>query len=100
LAVSISNILKGIGGEFEIGRVSLAIGGLFAVSSPIGFEIWEMGWKGGHFDVAAWCTAYPGGLVLLVGGGVFAIGNKDKQVATAQTVRDTGALPAQPEVKP
>jgi hypothetical protein len=90
------NILRGIGGEFEIGRVSLAIGGLFAVLSPIAFEIWEMGWKNGHFDVTAWCTAYPGGLVLLVTGGVLAIGSKEKSVATAkvtQAVNTQGATP-------
>lgn len=87
------SILRGITGEVEIGRVSLAIGGLFTVLSPIGFEIWQMGWKGGNFDVVAWCTAYPGGLVLLVTGGVYAIGNKDKQVATAQIIRDTAAQP-------
>ncbi len=91
--MGLTNVLKGIGGEFENGRVSLAIGGFFAVSSPIGFEIYEMGWKGGHFDVTAWCLAYPGGLVALVAGGVFAIGNKEKQVASAQIVRDTGAMP-------
>jgi hypothetical protein len=89
--MQITNILKGIGGDFEIGRVSLVIGGVFAVLSPIVFEIWEMGWKGGHFDVTAWCTAYPGGLVLLVGGGVLAIGGKEKQVAAAQSTRDAGA---------
>jgi hypothetical protein len=95
--MSLANILKGIGGELEIGRVSLAVGGFFAVTSPIGFEIYEIGWNGGHFDVTAWCLAYPGGLVALVAGGVFAIGNKEKQVAAAQVVRDTGALPVQPK---
>ena len=88
--MNITNVLKGIGGEFEIGRVSLAIGGFFAVLSPIGFEIYEVGWNSGHFDVTAWCLAYPGGLVALVAGGVFAIGNKDKQVADA---RQTAAAP-------
>ena len=78
------DILRGLGGDFEIGRVSLAIGGFFAVTSPIGFEIYEMGWKGGHFDVTAWCLAYPGGLVALVTGGVLAIGHKEKQVADAR----------------
>jgi hypothetical protein len=92
--VSITNVLKGITGQIEIGRVSLVIGGFFAVTSPIAFEIWEMGWKGGHFDVTAWCLAYPGGLVVLVGGGVFAIGNKDKATASAQITRDTGTLPS------
>jgi hypothetical protein len=91
--VSIGNVLKGITGQFEIGRVSLAIGGVFATVSPIGFEIYEIGWNGGHFDVTAWCLAYPGGLVALVAGGVWGIGNKDKQVASAQVTRDTGTLP-------
>jgi hypothetical protein len=93
--MNITNVLKGIGGELEIGRVSLVIGGLAAVLTPVIFEIWEMGWKGGHFDVAAWCTAYPGGLVLLVGGGVLAIGNKEKSVATAKatTAQSQGETP-------
>jgi hypothetical protein len=91
--MKILNILRGITGDFEIGRVSLAVGGFFAVTSPIGFEIYEIGWNGGHFDVTAWCLAYPGGLVALVAGGVFAIGNKDKQVAAAQnTAATTAAL--------
>jgi hypothetical protein len=85
--MKIFDILRGIGGDFEIGRVSLAIGGFFAVISPIAFEIYEVGWNGGHFDVTAWCLAYPGGLTALVTGGVLVIGNKDKQVAAArQTV--------------
>lgn len=78
------NILKGISGEYEIGRVSLAIGGFFAVVSPIAFECYEIGWNGGHFDITAWCLAYPGGLTALVAGGVFAIASKDKGVAIAK----------------
>lgn len=80
----IVDILKGVGGDYEIGRVSLAIGGVFSVTSPIAFEIYEIGWNGGHFDVTAWCLAYPGGLVALVAGGVFAIASKDKSVAAAK----------------
>lgn len=82
--MKLTNILKGIGGDYEIGRVSLAIGGLFSVTSPIAFEIYEIGWNGGHFDVTAWCLAYPGGLCALVAGGVFAIASKDKSVAAAK----------------
>jgi hypothetical protein len=36
-------------------------------------------------------SAYPGGLVALVGGGVLAIGSKEKQVAAAQSTRDASA---------
>lgn len=82
--MKITSILRGIGGEFEIGRVSLAVGGLFAVVSPIGFEWYEIVCNGGHFDVAAWCVSYPGGLAALVAGGVFAIASKDKSVAVAK----------------
>ena len=90
--MKILDILRGVGGEFEIGRVSLAVGGFFAVTSPIGFEIYELGWNGGHFDVTAWCLAYPGGLVALVAGGVFAIGKKEKQVAEARLTAATPPL--------
>jgi hypothetical protein len=87
--VKITDIFRGITGEFEIGRVSLGIGGFFAVTTPIAFEIYEIGWNGGHFDVTAWCLAYPGGLVALVTGGVLAIASKEKSVATArQTVAE------------
>lgn len=93
----LANILKGISGDYEIGRVSLAIGGLFAVVSPITFEWYEIVWNGGHFDVTAWCLAYPGGLVALVAGGVFAIASKDKSVAAAkqtQAATDVAAAAA------
>lgn len=81
--MKIFDILRGVTGHFEISRVSLAVGGFFATTSPIGFEIYEIGWNGGHFDVTAWCIAYPTGLVTLVAGGVFAIGSKEKAVASA-----------------
>jgi hypothetical protein len=84
--VSVLNILKGIGGEFEIGRSLLASSGVAAIFTPIGFESWHM-WHGGAFDVTAWCVAYPGGLAALSGVGVFSIGKKDQAVANArQTV--------------
>lgn len=80
------DILRGIGGEFEIGRVSLVISGFFAITTPIGFEIYEIGWNGGHFDVTAWCIAYPGGLAALSGLGIFTVGAKEKQVAQARSI--------------
>jgi hypothetical protein len=84
--MSLFNILKGIGGEVEIGRTLLASSGVAAIFTPIGFEAWHMA-KGGMFDVTAWCVAYPGGLAALSGVGVFSIGKKDKDVAVArQTV--------------
>lgn len=86
----ITNILRGIGGEFEIGRMLLASASAAAIFTPIAFEVYEIGWNGGHFDVTAWCIAYPGGLVALVAGGVLSVGAKDRSVATAKATAGVG----------
>lgn len=91
--MSILRILKGVGGEFEIGRVLLASSGAAAIFSPLVFEVLDMWHNGWHFDVTAWCVAYPGGLAALSGIGVFALGRKDKDVAIAkqtQAATDAG----------
>lgn len=91
--MSLSNIFRGIGGELEIGRTLLACASAAAIFTPIGFQAWDMA-KGAHFDVTAWCIAYPGGLCALVAGGVLTIGSKDKSVASAIQTRDGTAAPA------
>jgi hypothetical protein len=78
------NALRGISGEFEIGRVLLASSGAAAIVTPIVFQLLDMAHNGWKFDVTAWCVAYPGGLAALAGIGVFSIGQKDKGVATAK----------------
>jgi hypothetical protein len=95
--VKILSALKNINGEFELGRLLLAGSGLAGITTPIGFELADMYHNSWHFDVTAWCVAYPGGLAALASLGVFAIGQKDKAVAaakatdaaTAQQVQDT-----------
>lgn len=77
------SILKNVQGEFEVGRTLLASSGVSAIFTPIGFQVWDMS-RGAHFDVVAWCAAYPTGLGALAGVGVFAIGKKDRDVATAR----------------
>jgi hypothetical protein len=90
--VKILSALKNINGEFELGRLLLASSGVAVISTPIGFQLADMYHNGWHFDVAAWCVAYPGGLAALNALGVFAIGKKDKAVADA---RATDAATAQ-----
>lgn len=85
----LSQIFRTIGGELEIGRTLLVSASTAAIFTPIGFQIWEMA-KGGHFDVTAWCVAYPGGLVALVAGGVMSVGAKDQQVAKAKVTTAAG----------
>lgn len=88
--MTLLNALRGISGEFEIGRVLLASGGAAAIVTPIFFQAADMIWHQAHFDVTAWCLAYPGGLAAISGVGVFTIGSKDKAVAAA---RQTQAQP-------
>ena len=99
--MKILSILKNVQGDFEVGRTLLAASGASAIFSPLGFEfadLWHNGW---HFDVTAWCVAYPGGLGALAGVGVFAIGKKDKDVATArQTIAQPPLSDTSTEAKP
>ena len=90
----LGHMLRGISGELEIGRVLLAGSGVSAILSPIGFQAWDMAVNGAHFDVTAWCLAYPGGLTALAGIGVFAIGKKDKGVAQARAI--AASVPGDP----
>lgn len=93
--MNLLNIMRGIGGEPEIGRTLLVIGVGAAVITPIIFEILDLAHNGWHFDVTAWCVAYPGGLVALVAGGVLAIGSKEKSTAVARaTQAETDAVSA------
>jgi hypothetical protein len=82
--MAFSNILRGIGGEFEIGRALLASSGVAAILTPIAFQLLDMAHNGWKFDVAIWCVAYPGGLAALNSLGVYSIGRKDQAVAAAR----------------
>lgn len=92
---NLSNMLRGISGEFEIGRVLLAGSGIAAIVTPIIFQACDMAFRGAHFDVAAWCVAYPTGLGALAGIGVFSIGQKDKGVAVAKATLQASDTAAQ-----
>jgi len=87
--MSLTNILKNINGEFEIGRVWLSIGTGSMVVAPVVFQGIDT-FKNGHWDPAAFCGGYGLGLGGLITSGVLAIGNKDKNVAVA---RQTQAMP-------
>lgn len=94
--MSVTNILKGITGQFEITRTLGAAGVavyIVAVQVFVGYTVWGLGKP---FDVVAYCTAFPAGLAVAIGIIAEAAGRKDKAVAAAQVVKDTGALPAQP----
>lgn len=81
--MNLSPILRNINGEVEIGRVLLTGGTAAAVVAPVIFQTWDMA-RGAHFDVVAWCAAYPAGLATLVSAGIVAIGRKERDVERAR----------------
>ena len=85
--------LKGIGGEFEINRVVGAIGGVGYINGVLAFTAWDVIWRGREFDVVAFCTAFPAGLAIIVGAIAGAAAYKDKGVATAKVIEQTGSQP-------
>lgn len=87
------NMLRGLNGEYELGRVLLAAGTVIAIVSPVVFEAINMH-HGIPFNPVEWCAAYPGGLAALIGAGAFAIGQKDVSVATAIQTRAGTTSPA------
>jgi hypothetical protein len=89
---AISNALKGIGGEYELNRLVGAFGGVAYVLGANGFVVWNM-LNGAEFDVIGYCTAFPGGLAILAGGTAGAVAIKDRNVASAKIIEQTGAVP-------
>jgi hypothetical protein len=84
------SILQNAMGEFEVGRTLLISSGIAGITTPIFFEFMDLYHNGWHFDVTAWCLAYPGGLGALASFGIYAIGRKDRDVAIS---RQTAAQP-------
>lgn len=95
----LTNALRGIGGEFELNRVVGAVGGVAYVVGANAFVAWNMV-AGREFDLVAYCTAFPGGLGIVVGAIAGAVAIKDRNVATAKVIEQTGTVPAPPPAGP
>lgn len=87
--MSLSNALRGINGEFEVQRVLGAFGTLaYIVCAP------ALVWAGKitvSFD--SFCLSYAAGLAACIGATAGSIALKDRQVAVAKTIENTGAVP-------
>lgn len=94
-----TEILRGINGGYELNRVVGAIGGVVYIIAAQAFVAWNM-WKGNPFDVTAYCLAFPAGLATIAGGTAAAVSLKDRNVASAKVVEQTGAVPAKPPAGP
>jgi len=94
--VSILNALKGIGGDYEVQRVIGAFGSIvFIVSVPTLVAFGKL-----TSSLEAFCLTYPAGIAACIGATAGAIAVKDRNVATAKVIQDTGAIPAAPPLCP
>lgn len=95
--MTILNALKGIGGEYEVQRVLGALGTVtytFSVPALVATGVIK------SVDITAFCLAYPGGLAACIGATAGAIAWKDRNVATAKVIEQTGAVPVAAPVGP
>ena len=90
--MKLTNALKGIGGEYELNRLVGAFGGVVYVIGAHVFVAWDMA-KGRAFDITAYCLAFPGGLAGIVAAIAGAVAYKDRGVATAKVIEQTGSQP-------
>lgn len=95
----ITNALRGIGGEFEVNRVIGALGGLVYIIAANVFAGYKL-FAQGEFNLVEYCTAFPGGVALVVGGTAGAVALKDRNVASAKITEKTGTVPAPPPAGP
>lgn len=88
--MSILNALKGIGGEFEVQRILGAAGTVvYTVTAPIfvAAEVIK------NVSFTEFALSYPAGLGACIGATAGAIALKDRHVASARVIQETGAVP-------
>ena len=81
---ALSNMLRGLSGEFEITRVVGASGAAVYIIAANGFVAWNVFHGGQVFDVTAYCLAFPTGLGVAVGAIAASASVKDRSLATAR----------------
>jgi hypothetical protein len=88
----LTNALRGIGGEFELNRIVGLMAGIGYTVGALGFTAWNM-LEGRPFDVVAFCASFSGGAAVITGGTAAAVAIKDRNVASAKVIEQTGAVP-------
>lgn len=93
-----SDAFKTSNGGYELTRVLGGFGGAAYVVGANAFVITELAMDRG-FDLATYCVAFPAGLAAILAAVAGGASWKDKGVASAKVIADTGATPAQGEAK-
>lgn len=95
--MSIFNMLKGIGGEYEVQRVLGALGTtIYSLSVPAFVAAGTIK----DVSVTEFSLAFPAGLAACIGATAGAIRLKDQGVANAKVTEQTGVVPAAPPAAP
>ena len=94
-----SQMLKGVGGEFEVTRVLGAVGGFVYIFSAVIFVAIDQA-KGQRFDLTEFCLVFPPGLAAIIGAAAGGARWKDQGVAKAKVIEQTGAVPVAPPAGP
>lgn len=90
---NILDALKGIGGTYEVQRVLGALGTItYVVSVPVFVSTGIIS----GVSVTEFSLAYPAGLAACIGATAGAIALKDRNVASAKIIEQTGAVPTRP----
>lgn len=95
ILAGLSQIFRGANGQPEVNRVVGAFGGFVYVVATQAFVAWNIA-EGREFDVTAYCLAFPAGLAAIVTGTAGAVAIKDRNVASAKVIAETGSKPATP----
>jgi hypothetical protein len=85
--------LRGTSGTIELNRLVGFVGGMAYVGCANVFVAWDTMVKGHDFDITAYCLSFPAGLAVVAGGTAAAVALKDRQVATAHVIQETGSQP-------
>src|SRR5690349_7963361 len=95
MIAGLSEALKGLNGGYEVNRIIGAFGGFTYVVGAHVFIAWEL-ILGRGFDLTTYCLTFPTGLAAVVGGTAAAVAVKDRNVAAANVIAETGSKPATP----
>ena len=87
---AISTAFKGVNNQFEAIRLLGAAGVASFLVGANGFQAWNM-IEGRPFDVALYCIAFPGGLAAVLTAVAGSVAIKDRNVASAKVIAQTGA---------
>lgn len=89
-----TEFLRTSNGSVEINRLVGFLGGIAYIVGAHVFLAYEVMWLGKSFDLGVYCLTFPTGLAAVVGGTAAAVSIKDRNVAVANQIGETGAVPS------